>query len=446
VIKLYQCNPKNIKGVHITLNSRDEYDVEFWKMKKWTDKPNITKVTCQAENLRKIFEEHTGLYTSLSTIASKTELTPELRRRVESSVADYEHNITKFHELLKTGDPTKKQEYEALLSDYTKQTIKLKKALEDGYLEISAEADDTNLASHADDLIKHHTDLAMEHTEKSDKFSKSAELSSGRKKYVLGRLADHHAGEAVHHKAKAREASWIKDLGDEFDTPAPKGKELPMPEPKGKEKIEPKVSNPKTIPSKHNPRPTFKRSAHVIKPVPKGKHTARVITIAAELPKDKTKKADPPPEAKPAAKRPELAPDDDQAAPVHGKHKRKAHVKGSPTDINYFLQHGLGYDSADEIKQWQWFKEGNILFYHDPNLDVDEEGDDNTPTTTNWWNRLTNDDLTASKWQITLDGLVAFLTKMGMKPVDKKAENFKYDPIKNSGDTVSRSELNPFRG
>ena len=68
--------PRN-KAVRITLNGRDLYDVEFLTLgrlnrKTWEMSPSKTTGTFSdvgVENLREVFEEFTGLYLSLGTLA-----------------------------------------------------------------------------------------------------------------------------------------------------------------------------------------------------------------------------------------------------------------------------------------------------------------------------------------------------------------------------------------
>jgi hypothetical protein len=436
-------NPKGIKVVKIMLNARDEYDVEFWQMKSIMDKPNIIKVTCQAGDLRKVFEQHTGLYTSLSSIievAIRRELTPELRKRVETSLKETEDKLVKFKDSITKGvDAERRTQLEILIKQYTQHVTKLQNALKSGHLEMSAKEDDIVNKFKPEwtrELQTHHSDLHEEHKRQAGIFNDLADKSSGRNKYLLTRLADHHSGEAMHHKSKLREAEWLQNLNDEIEQPAPKGKELPMPEPKGKSGLEDRLKSIKISPQTRFWKPGDRHS-------PKGKLSIvkkGPTHIAAEMVHDHHEPKQHHIPAQPNT------PQHNPATPAKHQRKHKVHVKGSPTDINYFLTRGLGYDNTDEIKQWQWFIDDGILFFHDPNLDVDQEGGDgDKQTTTNWWNRLSSDDLTENKWQFSIHNLTDFLTKLGMKPINKTVKDLHYDAIKDSGDGISRTELTPFR-
>lgn len=58
-------NHRNINYVRITLNANDLYDVEFMRIRKFEAK-TVTKVTdVYGDQLRRVFEEETGMATSL---------------------------------------------------------------------------------------------------------------------------------------------------------------------------------------------------------------------------------------------------------------------------------------------------------------------------------------------------------------------------------------------
>lgn len=53
------------KSVKITLNGKDLYDVEFWSIRGFNVNKTATEADVYAEDLQRIFTEHTGLATSL---------------------------------------------------------------------------------------------------------------------------------------------------------------------------------------------------------------------------------------------------------------------------------------------------------------------------------------------------------------------------------------------